>query len=160
MPPRYLFTTLGAGTGGVKPFLKLGFTHMLRCFVDGYFDDQKLLPDGCVSLPTAMLHAEVELGDGKSHSLASLGALRLGTKVVSVSRAAAEAGAGAEAGAVAGGAVQLELGDGSLHVFDAVVAAAPLRCLSLMGVADMLEPRAARALSTVHCFNGGKLVIR
>jgi hypothetical protein len=56
--------------------------------------------------------------------------------------------------------VQLELGDGSLHVFDAVVAAAPLRCLSLMGVADMLEPRAARALSTVNCFNGGKLVIR
>jgi hypothetical protein len=106
---------------------------MLRVYVDGYFDDQKLMPRGCVTMPELMTREKCEAAGGAS--VESLGLLKLGRTVLNIRQKGGSGGEGEGKSVDPTAPLVVSVkhdGKEEEHEFDAVVVTSPLRRMQLM----------------------------
>jgi tryptophan 2-monooxygenase len=146
------FGTLGIGSGGFGPLYQVGFLEILRIIVQGWEQNQQLLPDGVGRLMENFHTADVTQPDGRRTSLHEVGAVRLRTPVRSVEPAA--------------GGVRVTYDDpgGRRHsaVFPAVIAATTTRSMEMMGLTagGLLSRPVKAAVRDLPMMDSSKLFLR
>jgi tryptophan 2-monooxygenase len=146
------FGTLGICSGGFGPLFQVGFLEILRIIVQGWEENQQLLPDGVGRLMEHFHAAEVTGPDGRRTSLRERGAVRLRTPVRAVERAPG------------GVRVTFDDPDGRRRsaVYPAVVVATTTRCMEMMGltVSGLVGQSVKAAVRDLNMMDSSKLFLR
>lgn len=145
------FGALGIGSGGFGPLYQVSFLELLRIVVNMWEDGQQLLPGGVSSLMRAFYSTPVQLPDGSSPSLESLGAVNFNARVAGID--------------ILGGRPVLRFEDPTAPapIFDAAIVATTTRAMEVMGLTLNPEPlnqETKVALRDLHLMDSSKLFIR
>jgi tryptophan 2-monooxygenase len=150
-----LFGATGAGSGGLGTLYDVGFLEVLRMYIRFLNAEQYLFLDGINGLTRSFYTHTVTLPDGRQTSLRALDAVRFQTPVVRLARG--------PQGNPALTYVDPVTHDHVTREFPAVIAAASIRALQVLGLtlpASPLAEPARAAARGLRLMNSAKLYIR
>ena len=154
------FGALGIGSGGFGPLYPVGFLEVLRIVINGWEQDQQILPCGMKAFMDAFCTRPVCLPNGQHQSLRSMHAILFNTPVTAIT-------SGSDGNPILS-YTDPSTGHTVSQSFPAVIVATTTRSMQMMGLTSnaadhpgsILEPAVKVAIRNVHHMDSSKMFIR